>query len=465
MKKVVVFLVVALMCLSLLSACSNDNNESEMTGDTVTDKVDADNAENEQSEEDTADDSQEQITLKYWALARWSGITGTEEDGQVGDWQREMARQFMETHPNITVEFEHIPAGDIAQKLSVAIATGNQPDILEDGVSRGAGFARMGVLLPLNDYFTEEEKADFGVAWDNGSIMVDGQSYMIPWSNSVQIMLINKSLFEEAGALDLLPQNEDKSWTYEEFYTAMQAVSVTDAYPASLFFGSTAGDSYLYDILMGSGGRIYDQDGNFTFNSPEIETGLEFVMSLVNDGLTVPGAETLKYSDDKELFKQQKTAVCMMGSAGYYKQLLEMMESGEIDSFDIDYALFPNAAGEAPVLEANWIGYMAFKSGDSAREDAAVEFAKFVTNTENSKALAAVELIPLRESVGDLYPGNEIAAWQKNIFKYAIDPGYGFDNHVDVTNEVIAMMQSLAIGQTDVKTALENLETKVNSGT
>lgn len=458
MKKSVSYLIVLAMIVLLFSGCTSSGIKND-TNDVVNE-----NTATESNDEKPAETIDKKVKLKYWALARWKGITGTEADGQVGDWQRDVARRFMESNPNVeNVEFEHIPASDIQQKLTVAIASKTQPDVLEDNDDRGTGFARMGALVPLNDYFTSEEMDDFiEGSWDNGGIKMDGKYYMIPWSNSVQIMLINRTMFEKAGALHLLPSNDEKSWTYDEFKEALRAVNKDNVHGACLFFGSSAGDAYVFDIIMGAGSKIVNEAGDkLVYNSPETELGLEFLISLIDEKLVVPGAETLMYSDAKELFKQQKVATTFMGSSGFYTELLRDMDAGKIDKFDIDYALFPNAPGTAPVLKGNYIGYLVFKSGNAEREKAAVELAKFATNTENSKALKIVSLIPLRKSVGNLYPGDAMSEWFTKVFKYAINHGYACPAYAQIRAAHVPMLQGLATKTTGIKEALSEFETKI----
>ena len=459
-RKIFAVLICLAMIVALAVGCQNAETTSTTTGQTTTSQTTT--ASQGTSQTTTTEPPAEKVSLRYWALARWAGVNGNEEDGQIGDWQRDVAERYMAENPNVEdIEFEHVPGADIDQKLTVAIATSVQPNVLEDGITRGGKFARMDLLQPLNDYFTAEEMDDFlEGSWENGGIEVDGQYHMIPWSNSVQTMLINRTMFEEAGALDLLPQNEDRTWTYEEFRAAMEAVKSDSVYPSCFYLGSTAGDAYLYDFLMGNGVRLFDGDGNLSINTPETAETIDFIISMINDGLSVPGAETMVFSDDRELFKQQKTAVCFIGG---YPQVKGEMDNGNIEAFEIGFAMYPNAEGKAPGLEANYIGYMVFKSESQVENDAAVGLAKFATNTENSKALKIVNLIPLRKSVGDLYPGDEFAAWTKRIFKYSEDPGYSLELYPTVTGEFIPMMQGLVGGDKTTEEALEDLEAYVIS--
>ncbi len=72
----------------------------------------------------------------------------------------------------------------------------------------------------------------------------------------------------------------------------------------------------------------------------------------------------------------------------------------------------------------SWRLSPAFKSGDEAREKAAIDFAKFVTSGENAKAVQYNKLMPTRKSASDIYEGDELMTWSSEIMKYGVDPGF-----------------------------------------
>ena len=53
-----------------------------------------------------AEEHTEEVNLTFWAFSKWAGVTGKEPDGQMGDWEKAMAEEFMEMHPNVTIEVE-----------------------------------------------------------------------------------------------------------------------------------------------------------------------------------------------------------------------------------------------------------------------------------------------------------------------------------------------------------------------
>ncbi|HHW31580.1 MAG TPA: sugar ABC transporter substrate-binding protein [Clostridiaceae bacterium] len=457
-KKIISVLLVVFLIASVFAGCaSNTTGKDTSEGSKSTTS--------EQTKEETKQE-EKQVSLSYWGYSRWKGITGTEPDGEYGDWQRSVAKAFSEQHPNVKIEYEHLPWDGGPEKVSVAIASKTQPDVLEDGTARFFGYAAMGALLPLDDYFTQEELSDYVEgAWDLGKF-TDGKHYMFPWANMVIHLLINKSMFKAAGAEHLLPQNEERTWTYDEFKEALKAVSnpAKGVYGTALYAGNEQGDSGTNALMWGFGATIFNETlDKIVFNSPEGVKGVEFAKSLIDEGLAMPGAETIKATEVLEYFKQQKVAIHINGSSGLYGTVENAFKTGEVEEFEMDWAMYPTAPGVKPAFYANPVGLAVFKSGDADREKWAVELAKFATNTENSKALKAVKLIPVKKSAGNLYPGEPLMEWSAKVIKYARDPGLASPAYAEMRAALYPEMQAVYNGTKDPKTALDDFAAKAQA--
>jgi ABC-type sugar transport system, periplasmic component len=404
------------------------------------------------------------ITLKYWAYSRWKGVKGDEPNGEYGDWQKSVAKAFSAKYPNVTIEFEHLPWNGGPEKVNVAIASKTQPDILEDGTIRFFGYAARGALLPLDSYFTSAELADFDEGtWDAG-LYKDGKHYLLPWANAPQHLLINKYLFVKAGAENLLPKNAEKSWTFDEFKAALKAVSKLEGvYPTAIYAGNEQGDSATNSIIWGYGSTIFNSSfDKIVFNSAEGVKGVEFMQSLLKEKLAMPGAETLKATDAIELFKQQKIAVLVPGNPGNYMTVVNEAAAGRMQGFAMEWAMYPTAPGVKPAFYANPIGYAVFKS-NANKEKYAVDLAKFATNTENSKALKAVNLFPARKSVGNLYAGDAYMSWCSKIIKYARDPGLSSPAYAQMRACLFPELQAAYTGTKTAKQALDDFAVKAQA--
>jgi multiple sugar transport system substrate-binding protein len=63
-----------------------------------------------------------------------------------------LRNQFQELHPNITVEFEDVPAEEATDRLTTRIAGGNPPDIAFMDQSAVVDFASRNALVDLSPY-------------------------------------------------------------------------------------------------------------------------------------------------------------------------------------------------------------------------------------------------------------------------------------------------------------------------
>jgi|SRR5690606_6572958 len=161
--------------------------------------------------EQTETTKEKEVTIKFWAYPRWNGITGSEKDGKLGDWEQDAAKRFMEKYPNVKIETEFLNPQGGPEKVAIAIQTNSMPDVLEDSEIRFFEYAHKGLLVPIGDYLDKSDIEDYYEnIWANTTIG-DGKHYYLPWGVSPQFVMINKSLFSQAGIESLLPQNEDRT--------------------------------------------------------------------------------------------------------------------------------------------------------------------------------------------------------------------------------------------------------------
>lgn len=184
----------------------------------------AQNAQNTQSTQNAAesdDDVQkaeasdgEQIVLKYTG---WGSPSEKKTTQNVID-------NFEKTHPNVKVEYVHIPT-DYNTKLTTLIAAGQGPDVALLNGDTALQWATQGKLMnilelaegdpefnlddimPQTVYWWDEGKA-CGV---NGALEVFGLMY-------------NKDILAEAGVE--VPVKAADAWTWEEFVEVLQKLTI-----------------------------------------------------------------------------------------------------------------------------------------------------------------------------------------------------------------------------------------------
>lgn len=146
--------------------------------------------------------AQEPVTITWLACGCWGGDVAA------------VAADFMAENPDINVEvIESAGFDDLFQQIQVQLGAGDTtPDVFAVDGPLTASYALRGWLLPLDDAFTDEEKAD----WLPSSLeagMYNGQLVSAPQSTSTQLLYYNADRLEAAG---ITPPGPDERWTWEQ---------------------------------------------------------------------------------------------------------------------------------------------------------------------------------------------------------------------------------------------------------
>ncbi|HEV7437746.1 MAG TPA: extracellular solute-binding protein, partial [Pseudorhizobium sp.] len=138
-----------------------------------------------------------------------------------------MADSFKETHPDVSVRFETIPAGDYTQKLTFQLAGGNPPDagwMMEDAAPT---FAGAGVLEDLSPTLKSDEGYDLPDFSEPamGLWSGDGKVWGVPFSTSPFVIFYNKDLFDQAGLEDPYTLAAKGEWDMGKFQEVAKALA------------------------------------------------------------------------------------------------------------------------------------------------------------------------------------------------------------------------------------------------
>jgi multiple sugar transport system substrate-binding protein len=182
--------------------------------------------------------------------------------------------QFQELHPNITVEFQGIPAEEMTDRLTTQIAGGNPPDTAFIDQSAVVDFASRNALVDLSPYVeksTAVRRDDYVDAFLNASLW-DDKMYGLPYDGETTGLFYRTDLFEAAGITE-----PPKTW--EELEAAAQALTTEGQYGYIIFAPEAA--YYWYPYLWQNGGELLSEDGTtILFNSDAGKEAAEFYVGL-----------------------------------------------------------------------------------------------------------------------------------------------------------------------------------------
>ncbi|WP_022890996.1 sugar ABC transporter substrate-binding protein [Agromyces subbeticus] len=206
-------------------------------------------------------------TVEVWAM------------GNEGEVLGELAKQFEEENPDVTIDVTAVPWESAHDRIATSIAGGETPDISMLGTTWVGEFAATGAFEPTPDGLVDEGDF-FEGSWD--TTIVDEVAYGVPWYVDTRVLYYRTDLAEAAGVE--APETWDE---YKAFAKALQQQGATSG--VSLPPGGFDSWQYVTPLAWQQGGDILADDGTtFTLDSPEWKEAFEFYASFFEEGISEP---------------------------------------------------------------------------------------------------------------------------------------------------------------------------------
>jgi multiple sugar transport system substrate-binding protein len=331
-----------------------------------------------------------------------------------------------------------IPAKDINQQLTQALAGGTPPDVFYVDASRFATLAESGALAPIGDRLQNPD--DFYPALRQ-TFTYQGKLACAPKDFSTLALQVNTSMWAEARLTEA-----DVPTTWDQLEAVAKKLSAKDH--AGLVIGDTR--DRIGAFMRQAGGWITSPDSTrMTADTPQNLVALQFVQKLLKEG----GAKFPKQVDagwSGEALGKKKAAMVIEGNW--------IQGAMKADFPDVKYASYElpvGPSGKGTLTFTQCWGVAA----KSKNQDAAVDFVNFLTTPEQQMKFAdAFGVMPSRQSVApqfeQKYP--EAKAFILGA-DYAQGPvtAAGFDA---VLSEFDAGLYGLSDGSSDPKKLLADLQ-------
>jgi len=237
----------------------------------------------------------------------------------VGAWRQEEAKRivkgFEELYPDIDIEIQFIPWGNLHEKIVVACRSGNPPDLVNLAVAWNRPFAALGWLLPLDRYIKDSDVVDLSDFFEGGKEagVYEGKIYGLPYRCESLALIYNKGMFREVG---LDPNKAPETWT--EFVTYCQKLTKPDVgqYGYGMVakeYGNTT--ARLLPYVYANGGDILNKDyTEAAVNEPPFVEAVDFYASLFNRyKVAPPGSLGNSNNEVLELFLGGKVTIVDQG--------------------------------------------------------------------------------------------------------------------------------------------------------
>jgi sn-glycerol 3-phosphate transport system substrate-binding protein len=231
-------------------------------------------------------------------------------------------------------------------------------------------YAAQDELVDLASYFKRdgEKIEDFIPGLMNYSYY-DNKLIALPHGRSTPLFYYNKDLFKKAG---LDPEKAPATW--DELASYAQKLTADGVYGFSVPIDTW----YYLSMVMAAGGDLFNKEGNnIGFNNESGAKPLRLWLDLIQKGYmhVPPGQEYNSSEACRANFSAGKVAM-MMQSTG---SLIELINAS---NFEVGVGFMPKETRYAvPPGGAN---YLLMMGHPKEKEEAAWQFLKWVTNTQNS---------------------------------------------------------------------------------
>ena len=319
------------------------------------------------------------VEIEYWQYTYKARVEAIDK----------LIANFEKANPDITVKHTSFPYADYRKKVSIAISSGDGPDLGQLYYGWLNDYRDGGLIQPLpKDTFPHDEiESNFFKMVS--SMKVDGDYWGLPTAVRSLALFYNNDLFSEAG-LSGPPETLDQMVEYAKKLTKTDSAG---NYIQVGFAVDTDGQDHHFwrEVLIRHfGGQPYSNDGQkVTYN-------------------TDAGAEALKYLTDFE--KTHKT-----GSNGFMNRGQDAFAAGKAgmvldgsfriskfnktDGVNFSISELPGHNGTRYNFSSFWANALSTKAKGEKKE-AAAKFLKYLTSEEAMQVwLDTVGELPAKPSV------------------------------------------------------------------
>jgi multiple sugar transport system substrate-binding protein len=294
----------------------------------------------------------------------------------------------------------------IDQKLKVDFATGAADyDVSWNHTSFTAQYTNF--LLPLQDFFTEEELAQFSPAILDAAT-IDGNLYLVPRHADIAAMHYRVDLYEDpdiqaafleaTGEELVVPTSLDQIDQQARFFVNNDYAT----YGWTIAGKEEALTGRFYEMLFASGGALFDENFEPTFND---ETGVaiaEMLKSWYDEGVIPSDTTSLLWDGVAQNFCNGDVAV-KLEWYGWYSYFQDDESCPAVAG---NFGLAPGPVGLSiggdNVRPTGWAGAHAFSIPATAENpEAGAQLIKFLTSERVAYEEAQLGFLPVRDDVWD----------------------------------------------------------------
>jgi multiple sugar transport system substrate-binding protein len=371
-----------------------------------------------------------------------------------------MIKAFEEANPNVKIK--SIPMGfdEANKRYPTMVATGTLPDVTLPPDSLSASLGQKGAFLVLDGKLNKEMVADIPKSmWTAPCASADGKTFGVPANAGALVLWYNANLFKKAG---LDPDKPPKTW--DEFVTYAKAIKektdVKGALGLNGFARNDIDDMFAATLASRSGGQWYWSDKTKSVRVDKaVAEDLDFLRSLVAQGLTQPNVDAYNRADTRKLLRDG--AVAMTFDGPWLIGSLKGTVDPNSPQSPYRTALLP--ATKEPASSLNLSCWNVSKN--TKHPELAIKLVEFLSSAKNTLAHAqGYGVIPVRNTVlkSDAFAKQPWQALALAASGDTVPAKPGVEDLSLVEKVIPGMIQSVLLGKASGMEALKSLAEKQN---
>lgn len=316
--------------------------------------------------------------LEFWTMQLKPQFTQYFED---------LNNSFETKNEAVKVRWVDIPWAAMESKILTSISAKTAPDVVNLNPNFASQLATRNAWLNLEAAVSPEVKQTYlPQIWQASSIKVcqndncNSTTFGLPWYLTTRVTIYNQELLQQANI-------SEPPKTYQELAkVAQQIKNKTGKY--AFFVTFVPGDSgEVLESLVQMGVELVDESGKAAFNTPEGEAAFRYWVDLYQQQLLPPEVLTQGHRHGIELYQAGETALLASGA-----EFLSSIANNAPTIAEVSAAA-PQITGKTGKKNVAVMNLVIPRDSDKA--DAALEYALYVTNTENQIAFAkAANVLP-----------------------------------------------------------------------
>ncbi len=367
--------------------------------------------------------------LKVWGM------------GEEGRLLSKMEEEFESENPDIDIQVQALPWDSAHDKLLMAVASGDGPDVVQMGTSWIPEFADAGALMDLTPYIEAYPNIDPSNYFESSleTTRYDDVYVSVPWYVDTRVLYYRKDLLEGVG----YPEGPS---TWDELKDAATQLAARgeglygmDLDPKDQFFAVTYGWQNGSEII---------KDGQPQFRQPEFTEAVSFINSFFTEGLT-------PLQDDMDIIQAFKEGIKPMFVSGPWMINMINDQAPEIAG---QWAVRTLPAKKTNTSFVGGANFTVFNSTKNA--DAAMKFISYMTEVDTQMEwLTVAGALPSRT---EAWEREELAEHEHlSVFgeqMTSAKPAPFLVQWEAIAQEVIATMERINVGGADIQSELEALD-------